>query len=169
MSDTNTPKNPWSDKPAEEGMCCLCDRPIQAHGTWTLGNNAEPMADGRCCDDCNEHLVIPERMARLSRKEDPREVKPLHPFPGRHAMVARAWHKFLLEPDGEGAAGYTQPCTLWLTTAEVHDLIVVLIENIGRHEFYSEQGAYMGSKKLLIDLAYKLDTSFRAGLNGSSY
>jgi hypothetical protein len=28
---------------------------------WTLGNNAQPLAEGRCCDDCNK-LVIEERL-----------------------------------------------------------------------------------------------------------
>jgi len=28
---------------------------------WTLGNNAEPLAQGRCCDECNK-LVIEERL-----------------------------------------------------------------------------------------------------------
>lgn len=25
------------------------------------GNNAQPVADGRCCDDCNDFVVIPVR------------------------------------------------------------------------------------------------------------
>ena len=29
---------------------------------WEHGNNAEPINDGRCCDDCNWSVVIPERL-----------------------------------------------------------------------------------------------------------
>lgn len=34
--------------------CVLCDAEItkNAHG-WAGGNNAAPLAEGRCCDDCN--------------------------------------------------------------------------------------------------------------------
>jgi len=28
---------------------------------WEYGNNAQPINDGRCCDDCNWSVVIPER------------------------------------------------------------------------------------------------------------
>tara|TARA_R100000654_G_scaffold15874_1_gene33661 strand:- start:120 stop:278 length:159 start_codon:yes stop_codon:yes gene_type:complete len=30
---------------------------------WDQGHNAEPIADGRCCDRCNEDIVVPHRMA----------------------------------------------------------------------------------------------------------
>ena len=29
---------------------------------WEHGNNAQPINDGRCCDDCNWSVVIPERL-----------------------------------------------------------------------------------------------------------
>ena len=29
---------------------------------WEHGNNAMPVSDGRCCDDCNWNVVIPERL-----------------------------------------------------------------------------------------------------------
>ena len=43
--------------------CVLCneDIPVQASG-WELGNNAEPVVAGRCCDDCNWAYVIPTRV-----------------------------------------------------------------------------------------------------------
>jgi len=43
--------------------CVLCNRdmPVQASG-WELGNNAEPVVAGRCCDDCNWTYVIPARI-----------------------------------------------------------------------------------------------------------
>ena len=41
--------------------CCLCKGKIEVKGTWTEGNNAEPLKRGRCCDVCNVMLVIPAR------------------------------------------------------------------------------------------------------------
>lgn len=37
--------------------CCLCGRRIEGYG-----NNAAPLADGVCCDECNATKVIPERL-----------------------------------------------------------------------------------------------------------
>lgn len=37
--------------------CCLCGREIEGYG-----NNAEPVKDGRCCDDCNDNVVLPVRI-----------------------------------------------------------------------------------------------------------
>lgn len=41
--------------------CCLCGVKIVGHG-----NNAQPLADGRCCGACN-NKVIAERINRFSR------------------------------------------------------------------------------------------------------
>ena len=30
---------------------------------WVEGHNAEPINDGRCCDNCNTNVVIPKRIA----------------------------------------------------------------------------------------------------------
>ena len=32
---------------------------------WTEGHNAEPIAEGRCCDRCNEDIVVPHRIADM--------------------------------------------------------------------------------------------------------
>lgn len=48
--------------------CCICDRPIPARGDWTTGNNAEPVADGRCCDDCNAKVVVPTRLLDMVKR-----------------------------------------------------------------------------------------------------
>jgi len=45
--------------------CCLCKKEIEIKGNWDQGNNANPVMDGRCCDDCNAEKVIPERMKSL--------------------------------------------------------------------------------------------------------
>jgi hypothetical protein len=55
-------KNKKVDIPIKEkGKCCLCGE-IYEH----YGNNPAPiMFNGRCCDDCNENRVIPERLNRF--------------------------------------------------------------------------------------------------------
>lgn len=42
------------------GICSLCHHPYVG---W--GNNAAPY-EGRCCDVCNDLLVLPARIARLA-------------------------------------------------------------------------------------------------------
>jgi hypothetical protein len=51
--------------------CCLCNKEIEKQIDprdgkvfWDQGNNAEPLADGRCCGECNTMKVIPERLRR---------------------------------------------------------------------------------------------------------
>lgn len=48
-------------------QCVICMKDIehrQHNGVvyWTQGNNAQPVADGRCCDACDCMVVIPYRM-----------------------------------------------------------------------------------------------------------
>ena len=46
----------------KEGKCCICG------GEYTQwGNNALPLKDGRCCDICNNTIVVPERLKRISQ------------------------------------------------------------------------------------------------------
>jgi len=45
--------------------CCICRKEIEPVGTWTEGNNAQPVKDGRCCDVCNKTKVIPARLNRI--------------------------------------------------------------------------------------------------------
>ena len=40
--------------------CSICNENIEG-----FGNNAQPMNDGMCCDDCN-NLVIIERIKEMS-------------------------------------------------------------------------------------------------------
>lgn len=37
----------------KEFTCCLCGRTVSGYG-----NNAQPLADGRCCDDCNRKVIL---------------------------------------------------------------------------------------------------------------
>lgn len=43
---------------AEKRVCSICGREFTGYG-----NNAEPINDGICCDECNIGAVIPRRMA----------------------------------------------------------------------------------------------------------
>lgn len=45
---------------AKEEKCVICKKTITGYG-----NNAEPVAKGRCCDICNASKVIPARIAQL--------------------------------------------------------------------------------------------------------
>jgi hypothetical protein len=47
--------------------CCICGNMIEPKGDWILGNNAEPIKDGRCCDDCNATKVIPARIKNIKK------------------------------------------------------------------------------------------------------
>jgi len=40
--------------------CSICQRDINGYG-----NNAWPVNEGRCCNDCNTTVVIPARIAQL--------------------------------------------------------------------------------------------------------
>ena len=65
------PKRPKIVQP--DTMCSICGVLIPVVGTWTKGNNAAPINDGRCCNDCNHQVVLPLRLARLlGPKEDQR-------------------------------------------------------------------------------------------------
>jgi len=46
------------------GTCCLCASTY----TW-YGNNAQPIVEGQCCDDCNYNYVIPARFGKRTDEE----------------------------------------------------------------------------------------------------
>lgn len=49
-----------------EYICCFCGKKFEG---W--GNNPYPANkddDARCCDSCNDSVVIPNRLARLWEK-----------------------------------------------------------------------------------------------------
>lgn len=52
--------------------CSICEgyiEPLRDPKTgevvWEGGNNAWPINDGRCCDDCNANVVIRARIAMI--------------------------------------------------------------------------------------------------------
>ena len=51
--------------------CVICKKSFAG---W--GNNAAPVADGKCCDDCNGAVVIPARFEAVSK---PAPVYHFHP------------------------------------------------------------------------------------------
>lgn len=46
--------------------CSICFQPIgvDANG-WDGGHNAQPINDGRCCEACNETVVIKARLQQF--------------------------------------------------------------------------------------------------------
>lgn len=51
--------------------CSICQLPIKPNpiNGWDKGNNAEPVNDGRCCDNCNDNVVIPARLNQYSLQQ----------------------------------------------------------------------------------------------------
>lgn len=43
--------------------CSICGKEFEGYG-----NNALPVATGKCCDRCNQDVVIPTRIVLLQRK-----------------------------------------------------------------------------------------------------
>jgi|TARA_Y100000034_G_scaffold132221_1_gene194674 hypothetical protein len=58
----------------KDKKCCLCGGEIEIMRTpegivyWSEGNNPAPFGkseDDRCCNDCNDFVVIPARMEQM--------------------------------------------------------------------------------------------------------
>lgn len=47
--------------------CSICNKEIKPEGSWTQGNNAEPVKSGRCCNECNMNIVIPARINQMRK------------------------------------------------------------------------------------------------------
>ena len=48
----------------EATICCICGEEYDG-----FGNNAEPTAEGRCCDECNI-VVLLDRVSRMEQDEN---------------------------------------------------------------------------------------------------
>ena len=52
-------------------MCVICHKEIEKQYTeegvmyWDQGNSAEPIAEGRCCNKCNDTIVTPTRVTEM--------------------------------------------------------------------------------------------------------
>lgn len=55
--------------------CCICKQEIPPVGDWVHGNDAHPVADGRCCNECDMAVVVPARMKEMAQRRKPKEVK----------------------------------------------------------------------------------------------
>lgn len=44
-----------------EYRCSVCDGEFAGHG-----NNAEPYAKGKCCEECNNKYVLPARLRQMT-------------------------------------------------------------------------------------------------------
>lgn len=56
-------------------QCCLCSGTIEAErhpdtgvALRRSGHNAQPVADGRCCDTCHMVIVVPTRIYQIKAK-----------------------------------------------------------------------------------------------------
>ena len=49
----------------EEKVCCICKRIFYGYG-----NNAYPLYDDICCDECNLEYVIPARIQQQNNKQN---------------------------------------------------------------------------------------------------
>lgn len=47
-------------------LCSICFNEIPAVGDWTSGNNAQPVNFGRCCNKCDNEVVIPARITMMT-------------------------------------------------------------------------------------------------------
>ena len=56
--------NQNESKPNDD--CVLCEEEIDTlpHG-WSGGHYAQPVADGRCCTECNNNVVLPARFKAM--------------------------------------------------------------------------------------------------------
>jgi hypothetical protein len=52
-----------NNKPTK--TCCLCGKKFTGYGS-----NADPVADGTCCDDCNRDKVIPARIKAWKESDE---------------------------------------------------------------------------------------------------
>lgn len=45
-------------------VCVICNKEFEGRG-----NNANPVKDGQCCDECNSKYVIPARLDLVFRSK----------------------------------------------------------------------------------------------------
>lgn len=48
----------------ERKKCCICGKEFDG-----FGNNAEPLAHGLCCDECNNTKVLPARFVQYYKSK----------------------------------------------------------------------------------------------------
>ena len=49
-----------------EKICVICNNPITPDPNgWDGGHNADPVAKGRCCGDCDDRVVLVARLKQI--------------------------------------------------------------------------------------------------------
>ena len=49
--------------------CVICKHPIGVdRNGWDGGHNAEPVTEGRCCEECNWNHVVPARFRQMRHR-----------------------------------------------------------------------------------------------------
>lgn len=56
----------FPEKKDDSWICCICRHRIPG---YVHGNNAAPVAEGKCCNDCNARVIIKKRMQLATAKE----------------------------------------------------------------------------------------------------
>lgn len=55
--------------------CCICNRDIEhkkdenGNVYWSQGHNAQPIMQGRCCDRCNNYIVVASRIEEFLARQ----------------------------------------------------------------------------------------------------
>lgn len=49
-------------------FCSICFNEIPSINGWDSGNNANPVNMGRCCNACDNNVVIPARINMMTRR-----------------------------------------------------------------------------------------------------
>lgn len=60
IEENFTVDDEYTNSTTEDKICVICGATIERYG-----NNADPIADGICCDKCNREKVIPARIKML--------------------------------------------------------------------------------------------------------
>lgn len=56
-------------KEENKKVCVICGKEYDGYG-----NNAQPVKDGKCCDKCNQEVVIPARIKKMGLKEEAEDL-----------------------------------------------------------------------------------------------
>ena len=88
----------------EHHKCVICGKDFDG---W--GNNAWPVKDGICCDECNQEEVIPARLAQLYTKSKLKEGKG-EEIPDISVKDDTLTVDIDDEPEVEKTEGETEPC-----------------------------------------------------------
>lgn len=92
-----------------DDICPLCSYSIKADAIslgmdYHLGCNAEPLAEGQCCETCDRRKVVPARLAQVFGHRNQDDVIAIlatpRPYDGRSKVARRRKHSDL--------AGYTR-------------------------------------------------------------